>query len=404
MTREYSAGKVVKGRKSWRGVLTWRDENNERHRITKTLETPCSSTSNRGKTTAEAELRHWREELMAKEEQQEIEAGYITPENTISFVEYCELYVSYKRKLGDVTSRTLKGYRSHINAYKKYDFGQLAMYKITPEVIINWMEELSKDYSAVTRAHHYTFAKQVCQYAFNTGVIRRNPFNDPTVKPPKRTKRPINALDQESIFAVIKQLDSMKLTPFVLSGKIGLQLGLRREEVCALRWCDIDFRQQVMHITHAFSKGETGWIFWETKTNKGTRDIPLPKRILDDLAKRKEDVRHTQEELGVPWSEDFFVVGSPVEVKAYNPDTLTHDWSAFARSNNIKGTQNDYVTFHDLRHTFASASVAAGGDIASITSIGGWAKPSMLLDIYADAYKQSKVTAMDLTAKFMYEE
>jgi integrase len=57
---------------------------------------------------------------------------------------------------------------------------------------------------------------------------------------------------------------------------------------------------------------------------------------------------------------------------------------------NLIGTEGKRCTFHDLRHTFATAAIAAGVDVKTVSSILGHANAAMTLNVYASADPDAK--------------
>ena len=85
-----------------------------------------------------------------------------------------------------------------------------------------------------------------------------------------------------------------------------------------------------------------------------------------------------------------------------HPHHLWRQWSALAKSLGLKGRDGKPPAFHDLRHTFATAAIAAGTDIKSVSSILGHANAAMTLNIYAAADAQAKRKAMEsISATFI---
>ena len=73
-----------------------------------------------------------------------------------------------------------------------------------------------------------------------------------------------------------------------------------------------------------------------------------------------------------------------------SPDTLTSDWARTCRKLGLP-----LVTFHALRHTHASALIAAGLDVLTISRRLGHANPTVTLNVYGHLFRQTDSAAAD---------
>jgi integrase len=63
------------------------------------------------------------------------------------------------------------------------------------------------------------------------------------------------------------------------------------------------------------------------------------------------------------------------------------------------GTQGRKITFHDLRHSFATRAIAAGADVKAVAAVLGHANAAITLNVNADADAESKRRASELVAR-----
>ena len=112
------------------------------------------------------------------------------------------------------------------------------------------------------------------------------------------------------------------------------------------------------------------------------------------LTEAKASQRSTLSKLDGGWSDDLFVIGDPLKATWRSPNKLSQQWTALSSVMQWTGTQGQRVTFHDLRHTFATISLANGMDVMSLASILGHRDVSMTLNVYAIALKEPKQRAM----------
>ena len=89
---------------------------------------------------------------------------------------------------------------------------------------------------------------------------------------------------------------------FTLTIELALTTGMRRGEICALRWSDLN-DDCTITVSHAFGLKEGGYYLKEPKTEGSRRTIPLIKRLYAVLRAIEKDRRYVASELGVPFGD-----------------------------------------------------------------------------------------------------
>ena len=103
----------------------------------------------------------------------------------------------------------------------------------------------------------------------------------------------------------------------------------------------------------------------------------------------EKDSKYVARELGVPFG-DPYVLGTPdPDSRPYHPTRLSKDFATFAKMNGFD------VTFHDLRHTFATMMIAGGTDVRTVASYLGHSNVAMTLNTYAEVDPDAKRAAVD---------
>lgn len=371
---------LQKPRKGFRGFLTYYDEDGKRRKVSKMLDAAT-------KTQAKRELAKWRsemEEQAAQEAKQQARPTGLSAKATVP--DYVADMVKRLEESKAIEPSTVAGYQStlkHIAAA----FSDVAVKDLTAAQIQNWEAELSRrglSSSTVGKAHR--LLKQAMKEAFNLGIIDRNPCD--AVKPPKKKpKKPgINALDQAGRTQLLSILEASELTPLTVAAYIALYTGLRRGEICALRWCDVDLEGGVLWVRQAIGMSSTPYLK-QTKTDR-VRDVALPQSLINILTAWKAQQSAQRAQIGAFLDPQGFIIG--IDQKPIDPDLLGKQWHSLAKQFNIKGTEGRLCTFHDLRHTWATMAVAAGVDIKTVSSNLGHANAAMTLNIYASADPDAK--------------
>ncbi|WP_283712942.1 tyrosine-type recombinase/integrase [Kribbibacterium absianum] len=375
-------------RKGYQGVLSYKDEGGvwreKRHVLKATT-----------KTDAKLELARWREEMEEK-------AGTMGDPSLkgvgIAVADYVDGIVDELEASGQVEAATVRSYHGSAR-YIRFAFSEVKMGELTPEQVREWEQGMVADgYSSSTIIKTHNLLKQAMKRAVERDVIPKNPLN--TVRPPKRKKKNpgINALDGNARARILGLLGQMEATRITVAAQIALYTGMREGEICGLKWSDLDLQNGQLWVRRSIALGEGGAYEKLPKTDR-VRDVVYPQTLACIL----KEWRATQKEEflgeGEPWTADEFVLGTP---SAYlHPSVLSRSWATLARSFGVKGTAGRLPTFHDLRHTWATMFLAAGGDVKTAASNLGHAKASMTLDVYASCDPDAKRRAADIVERAM---
>lgn len=145
--------------------------------------------------------------------------------------------------------------------------------------------------------------------------------------------------------------------PLALAIEIALTTGLRRGEVCALRWSDLG-DDGTLTVNHAVGLDNGGVYLKDPKSASSHRTIPLTPRLFAYLSAMKADFTRTMELFGVRNPDAFILGKQDPKAPPYHPTRLTREFTSFCRLNGFD------CTFHDLRHTFATMLISDGVDMA----------------------------------------
>lgn len=172
---------------------------------------------------------------------------------------------------------------------------------------------------------------------------------------------------------------------------------MRIGEVCGLRWCDVDFETGLISIRHsvAYAKG-MGSFIKDTKTHDA-RGIPIdPVGLLPFLKEIHEIDRgklRSRNLTGAVEIGNCYILSEPGAAFA-TASYIRRAFKTFSETNGLMGTNDELITFHGLRHTFATQWIRQGGDIKALQSILGHKDAMATLNVYADIEPISKIHNM----------
>lgn len=218
--------------------------------------------------------------------------------------------------------------------------------------------------------------------AMRQRLIVNNPTNGTTI--PKNNypaKQILNDEQLERFMEVIKSDE--RWHDFFYTE---LTTGLRRGEICGLRWEDFDEQNGKLKIRRSVGRIKNGVLpVGETKTETGMREILLPPSTTDLLIKRKENA-----------------VGNWIFPNFYRPEEPLNPQSAYTHLKVLlKKAELPLIRFHDLRHTFATHAIAGGVDAKTLSGILGHTNASFTLDTYTHVTTDMQKNVAKIVGNFM---
>jgi integrase len=252
--------------------------------------------------------------------------------------------------------------------------GQIALSSLRPEHLQRlYSDKLNGGLgSRSVRYIHGTMHKAL-KSAVKLGMISRNPAD--SVEAPKAEHREMKIMSESDIHLFLEYARS---TPYYALFYLALFTGMRRSELLALRWSDIDLllgQISVNHTLHRLDNKEI--IIRQPKTAKGKRTIALSPSTIAVLREHRTQQEELKKSLGVTLAEDDFVFcqmdGTPLF-----PDSITQAWRRLAHRTGLKG-----IRLHDARHTHASLMLKQGIHPKIVQERLGHASIQITLDTYS---------------------
>lgn len=172
--------------------------------------------------------------------------------------------------------------------------------------------------------------------------------------------------------------------------------GMRRGEVCALRWNDIDLTNGVIEVTRSLVVVPGGLAEKSTKTDRARR-VSLDPVAVALLTEHRQMCEDNVKEAGGTLADDAFVFSPFVEATTpFRPDNVT---GFFTRVRDAVGAPT--VRLHDLRHFTATQLIAAGVDVRTVAERLGHADASLTLWVYAHVIQERDQAAAAIMGKVL---
>ncbi len=322
-------------------------------------------------TKKDAEKR-LRELLRTVDEHNHVDKSKLTTSDLMN--RFMETHVAH-----ECTLRTAQGYRGYIKRYIDPTIGSIPYQELTANQIDQLYLDLgARQLSNTTVLQLHRIMHRAFTWAIKTKVIAWNPVTGST--PPKKRKHQVKVWDIPTIH---RFLEVSQDTRFGYVYKFALSTGMRRSEIAGLKWESVDMpvgddEKGSLSVVSALHRIEGyGLVEAEPKTMSSRRSITLSPKTVDLL----RAVRGTQElrriEFGPLWHNSGFVFTHP-DGTPLIPDQITQDFASV-----IKRFDLPHLTFHGLRHAYATLALKMNIHPKTVSEALGHSKIGITLDLYS---------------------
>ena len=164
-----------------------------------------------------------------------------------------------------------------------------------------------------------------------------------------------------------------------------LTSGLRRGELLALLWTDLDIEKHTIAVNKSVRCRQGELKVSTPKTRHSIRTVVIPQQAVELLIQEHE--RHP---------DNPYMFPSPVTGTMYHPDTAGRIHRRI-----LEDCGMEHVRFHDLRHTFATLALQNGVDIKTLSSMLGHYSSGFTLDTYTHVTDKMQQEAAEKMGNFM---
>lgn len=220
---------------------------------------------------------------------------------------------------------------------------------------------------------HHRVLKKLFKTAMQLELITVNPAD--IVDAPKTEKKNVGQV--LSIEEVQQLVEYVHGTILEIPVMLAALCGLRRGEICALKWEDIDFEKGTLTVSKSMCRLESGeWMLKLPKSDTSAREIQIPSVVIKTLKNRKIWTLENKVRYSNCYSNENFVVCNEFG-EFYSPDSLSHSFSLALEHAGIR-----HVRFHDLRHTNATIMLQQGIPMKVASERLGHSTINITADLY----------------------
>lgn len=293
----------------------------------------------------------------------------------------------------EVGPKTHERYGEFVRHFLTPALGDLLLQRLEPVGIQAAMTKLASEgrrdgrpggLAPQTRHNIHTVLKMALNRAVKLRLRTDNPIDD--VEPPKVARKQLVTLTAEECSRL---LSAIKHTRTYWPVLVTVATGMRRGEVLALRWQNVDLERGIVRVVESLEETtELGLRFKDTKTDRW-RAVTLPAFAVEELRRHKREQAEELLALGIRQAGDTLVCrranpfdddGQPDKAGApLSPDACTHEFARLVRR--IEGLPR--VSLHKLRHSHASQLLLPGVHPKVVQERLGHSSISVTLDIYS---------------------
>lgn len=366
-----------------------------------------------------ADARKVRDEI-----RKEHEKGIKVDAAKVTLSEFIEIWADARRMSGKSAEETILSDCGKLKHVEKH-IGHVPIREIDAATIerVYALVREEAGLGGTSMNHIHIQLKSVFRKAVDYDVIMRNPcdrVDAPKKDEPKRSSldtadlmrfaKAVDDAEKEEVAKLLAKEERMKrlnrtqsresirgicTLSCIQAFRIALATGMRRGEILALEWSNVDFDRQTISVTQSRTKAGKNK---PPKSKAGIRTIHIDGSTCECLKHWKEMQKEYLTDLGIEQAGSFPVCCSD---KGDYIDTSNFErfWRKFKSQYGFEG-----LRFHELRHTQATQLLANGVDVKTVQTRLGHASPSITLGTYAHAVPENDEAAAGLLGSIINPE
>lgn len=268
---------------------------------------------------------------------------------------------------------TVYAYQKIIDNHIDPALGTVPLKRLTPKMVQEYYTETQRanGLSSNTMRRHHDLLSSALRSAVRQDVIPASPME--RVEPPRVRTTESYFYNNQELKLLYQKIEGNILE---LAVKLAGSLGMRREEICGLKWENVDLQRHLVLIREARTAYGATIVQKETKNRSSVRTLYLPDEVY--LLLEQEQARQQQERcIQSPTYNPTDHVILDAKGVPYSPNALSLAFTRFVKKNDLPR-----LTFHGLRHTFATIASCQGASLFDIGKALGHSTPATTGRIY----------------------
>ena len=293
--------------------------------------------------------------------------------------------------IGNTSNKTYSRYEELLRLHLVPSLGMKRLQRLRATDLQSVYATLQREKGLAARTvlHLHRVIHRMLRHAAQWGVIHQNVAT--LVDAPSVQDAEIDILTPSEVHAVLRTL---KGRPIYALATVALGSGMRRGEILALRWQDVELDNALLRVERSLEQTKKhGLVFKAPKTKHGRRTITLPPSTVSELRNHWRAQQELRLALGLGRANDALAFGDD-DGSPRSPNAVTKAWGKAMKAAGL------VATLHSLRHTHASTLIASGLDVLTISRRLGHGSPAITLKVYGHLFKTDDRAAAIMEAAF----
>ena len=316
-----------------------------------------------------------------------IDAGTYTAPSRMTVGAWLDTWTT--EYLGGVKPSTVAAYKSTVKNHLKPGLGVIRLDELNAHTIQSLYNRLGDTRSPKTVKNVHGILHKALQQAVINRYIPFNPAEACVL--PRAERKELKPLDDALISAFLKAVKGHQFEDLF---RVALFTGIREGEILGLCWDVVDLDKGTIHIIRQLQKISGEWVLVTTKNSKG-RTITLAPFVVQILRTVKHQQLENRLRYGDCWEDSGFVFTNELG-QHLNRHTVLKNFKKIMAQIGSPETR-----FHDLRHSYAVASIRSGDDIKTVQENLGHATAAFTLNVYGHVTDQMKQESAARMEKFI---
>lgn len=363
-------------------VLSWQESGKRKQKWINT-DLPADGNNKRKAEKKRVEiLKEWEERTSVQNHEEILFSDYLLKwldETKCNIAE--STYKVYKMVIEGVIYPYFDMRKINLSDLKTYHIQEFYNYKMSHDNV-----------SPNTIYHYHANIHKALQYAVKTERIKTNPADN--VELPKKKKHIAGYYSADELKELIRVAKGTDIEPVIM---LAAWFGLRRGEICGLRWSSINLAEKTLSINGTLSSDLK--YFNSAKTETSIRTFPLTDEAVayfQELRERqKKNRKRLKKRYNTEWVDFVCVRGNGDIIK---PGYISRRVPKLCEENGLR-----IITLHELRHSNISMLVASGVSMKEIQIWAGHADFSTTANIYSHIQAQSKIKLSESISSMLSE-
>ena len=281
---------------------------------------------------------------------------------------------------------TKKGYESYLKNWIVPRWGEYMLARMENGIAVHveeWLGTMKR--SRGTKAKLRNIMSAVCTHAIRYGWMAANPIR--AVRQSAKRERIIVPLTAEELQRLFAELGPRERTLVLLD----VPTGMRRGEVLATQWCDIDFGKKTLIVRKSIWQQHLGPV----KTEESEKVMPLDDEMIADLLRWRSETPYAGDQ---DW---IFASGRMKGRQPLWPEAIERNYIRPAAE---RAKITKHISWHVFRHTFSTLLAENDEDVKTVQSLMRHANSNITVNNYTHAVSSKKRRAQTKVVEMILPE